>query len=551
MTSSEFTNYKNIVLDNWIFGLTKWKSDPFDNKVKVLDSFLDKKLFKDDTDYLHHPSHDFDLIESFINLTNELEIACTLSIVSEEVFYENTTNYLALLNSLPLAFLRKFFKLSLFDDFVSRIYESHSWRSESNRELSYEAYLSFYGLRRRFTDENFQKFVFSNFQLISESDWESYKQYYQLASKDFTEPNLNFKIENMVYLEGHKSFIMLCNNLNDIFEKYARLNKFVVSLSKYFNHWFLFLIDKVLEFDKINQKVLLKLKKVIKMYFDEEPPISLTLPSQFYLDILLPRQIKDDYFKKSYTKHSICLTNLYRKRIKIAGVTNHVIRTKDELYFLLSIINNKDKTIQKLGSKVLSELDNSEKALTLIDDLLNQYYYDKNGFQLKEKSTKVEKKNHKNTVKPRKKRRFHGISMPYFIQLDKVRKIALIGFSASAANLINTIPYSKFNWDVTKIFDNDEKKIGTSYDGIRILNLDQIIRELRLSKIDTVFLNLPRSINRKISKILSEERIQVKTIQINKKMIQRKTSYSFELKQIQNVEEIISNIEDCLKDDKD
>ncbi|EQB62706.1 MAG: Redox-sensing transcriptional repressor rex [candidate division Zixibacteria bacterium RBG-1] len=75
--------------------------------------------------------------------------------------------------------------------------------------------------------------------------------------------------------------------------------------------------------------------------------------------------------------------------------------------------------------------------------------------------------------------------------LNRSWNVALIGVGNLGSALASYKEFQKQGFHIKLLFDNDPKKIGSSIDGIPILDIKQIGTQLKQNKIDLVIMTLP------------------------------------------------------------
>ena len=96
-----------------------------------------------------------------------------------------------------------------------------------------------------------------------------------------------------------------------------------------------------------------------------------------------------------------------------------------------------------------------------------------------------------------------GLGYPVTELRDKIAEIlginrswnvALVGVGNIGSALVSYKEFQKQGFRIRKVFDNDQRKIGSNHKGITVSNVDDIVTELRDSKIEIVVIAVPSSV---------------------------------------------------------
>jgi redox-sensing transcriptional repressor len=96
-----------------------------------------------------------------------------------------------------------------------------------------------------------------------------------------------------------------------------------------------------------------------------------------------------------------------------------------------------------------------------------------------------------------------GLGYPVSELRDKIAEIlginrswnvALVGVGNIGSALVSYKEFQKQGFRIRKIFDNDQRKIGSNHKGIIVSDVDDIVTELRDSKIEIVVIAVPSSV---------------------------------------------------------
>ncbi len=78
--------------------------------------------------------------------------------------------------------------------------------------------------------------------------------------------------------------------------------------------------------------------------------------------------------------------------------------------------------------------------------------------------------------------------------IDKVWKVALIGVGNIGSALVSYKEFTKQRFHITKLFDNDQRKIGSNHKGIIVSDIDNLEQELKEAGIELVVLAVPATV---------------------------------------------------------
>jgi redox-sensing transcriptional repressor len=96
-----------------------------------------------------------------------------------------------------------------------------------------------------------------------------------------------------------------------------------------------------------------------------------------------------------------------------------------------------------------------------------------------------------------------GLGYPVTELRDKIAEIlginrswnvALVGVGNIGSALVSYKEFQKQGFRIRKVFDNDQRKIGSNHKGIIVSDVDDIVTELRDSKIEIVVIAVPSSV---------------------------------------------------------
>jgi redox-sensing transcriptional repressor len=78
--------------------------------------------------------------------------------------------------------------------------------------------------------------------------------------------------------------------------------------------------------------------------------------------------------------------------------------------------------------------------------------------------------------------------------IDRVWRVALIGVGNIGSALVSYKEFARQGFHIVKLFDNDQRKIGSNHKGIIIADINHIERELRDASIEMVILAVPATV---------------------------------------------------------
>ena len=86
----------------------------------------------------------------------------------------------------------------------------------------------------------------------------------------------------------------------------------------------------------------------------------------------------------------------------------------------------------------------------------------------------------------------HQISS--ILGIDRVWRVALVGVGNIGSALVSYKEFTKQGFQIVKLFDNDQRKIGSNHKGIIISDIGNLETELRESNIEIVILAVPATV---------------------------------------------------------
>ncbi len=78
--------------------------------------------------------------------------------------------------------------------------------------------------------------------------------------------------------------------------------------------------------------------------------------------------------------------------------------------------------------------------------------------------------------------------------IDRTWRVALIGIGNIGSALVSYKEFSRQGFQIVKLFDNDQRKIGSNHKGIVVSDVRNLESELRESKIEVVIVAVPASV---------------------------------------------------------
>lgn len=78
--------------------------------------------------------------------------------------------------------------------------------------------------------------------------------------------------------------------------------------------------------------------------------------------------------------------------------------------------------------------------------------------------------------------------------LDRTWRVALVGVGNIGSALVSYKEFSKQGFQIVKLFDNDQRKIGSNHKGIIVSDIRNLETELRDAKIEMVVLAVPATV---------------------------------------------------------
>lgn len=86
----------------------------------------------------------------------------------------------------------------------------------------------------------------------------------------------------------------------------------------------------------------------------------------------------------------------------------------------------------------------------------------------------------------------HQIAL--ILGIDRVWRVALIGVGNIGSALVSYKEFVRQGFKIVKLFDNDQRKIGSNHKGIVISDIKNLATELRESRIEIVIVGVPATV---------------------------------------------------------
>ena len=81
--------------------------------------------------------------------------------------------------------------------------------------------------------------------------------------------------------------------------------------------------------------------------------------------------------------------------------------------------------------------------------------------------------------------------------IDRIWPVALIGIGNIGSALVSYKEFSRQGFRIVKLFDNDQRKIGSNHKGIIISDINDLASEIKKKKLEMVVIAVPASAARK------------------------------------------------------
>jgi redox-sensing transcriptional repressor len=78
--------------------------------------------------------------------------------------------------------------------------------------------------------------------------------------------------------------------------------------------------------------------------------------------------------------------------------------------------------------------------------------------------------------------------------IDRTWRVALVGVGNIGSALVSYKEFQKQGFKIVKLFDNDQRKIGSNHKGIIVSDVRNLVTELQEAKIDMVIIAVPATV---------------------------------------------------------
>ncbi len=78
--------------------------------------------------------------------------------------------------------------------------------------------------------------------------------------------------------------------------------------------------------------------------------------------------------------------------------------------------------------------------------------------------------------------------------IDRTWRVALIGVGNIGSALVSYKEFQKQGFQIVKLFDNDQRKIGSNHKGIIVSDVKNLVKELQEAKIEVVIVAVPATV---------------------------------------------------------
>ena len=78
--------------------------------------------------------------------------------------------------------------------------------------------------------------------------------------------------------------------------------------------------------------------------------------------------------------------------------------------------------------------------------------------------------------------------------INRTWRVALVGVGNIGSALVSYKEFARQGFKIVKLFDNDQRKIGSNHKGIKISDIRNLASELRESKIEIVIIGVPATV---------------------------------------------------------
>jgi redox-sensing transcriptional repressor len=85
------------------------------------------------------------------------------------------------------------------------------------------------------------------------------------------------------------------------------------------------------------------------------------------------------------------------------------------------------------------------------------------------------------------------VKIAAILGLDRTWKVALVGVGNIGSALVSYKEFQKQGFNIVKIFDNDQRKIGSNHKGILVSDIRNLQKEIEEDKLEMIILAVPPS----------------------------------------------------------
>lgn len=78
--------------------------------------------------------------------------------------------------------------------------------------------------------------------------------------------------------------------------------------------------------------------------------------------------------------------------------------------------------------------------------------------------------------------------------IDRIWRVALVGIGNIGSAMVSYKEFQKQGFKIVKLFDNDQRKIGSNHKGIKVSDISNIKEELQEAEIQMVILSVPATV---------------------------------------------------------
>jgi redox-sensing transcriptional repressor len=94
------------------------------------------------------------------------------------------------------------------------------------------------------------------------------------------------------------------------------------------------------------------------------------------------------------------------------------------------------------------------------------------------------------------------------LQVDRVWEVAVVGAGDVGHAVANYGGFQHRGFRITRIFDNDPSKIGTTFNNIKVMDIERMSEEIRKAGIQVAMLTVPAGVAQEVVDILVEAGIK-------------------------------------------